>query len=87
MSRIQEEVDRNYEEFIKELPNIIRDHRGQYALMKNGKIINYFSTAADARMAAEAFIKDDLFSIQQVTDAPVDLGYFNYAVHVDTVQS
>jgi hypothetical protein len=87
MPSIQEEVDRNYEAFIKELPNIIRDHRGQYALMKDEKIINYFSTAADARMAAEAFIKDGLFSIQQVTDAPVDLGYFNYAFPVDTVSS
>jgi hypothetical protein len=87
MPSIQEEVDRNYEAFIKELPNIIRDHRGQYALMKNGRIINYFSTAADARMAAEAFITDGLFSIQQVTDAPIDLGYFNYAVHINNVQS
>jgi hypothetical protein len=55
--------------------------------MKDEKIINYFTTAADARMAAEAFITDGLFSIQQVTDAPIDLGYFNYAVHIDSVQS
>jgi hypothetical protein len=87
MPSIQEEVNRNYEEFIKELPNIIRDHRGQYALMKNGMIINYFSTAADARMAAEAFITDGLFSIQQVTETTIDLGYFNYAVHINNVQS
>ena len=87
MPSIQEEVDRNYEAFIKELPNILRDHRGKYALMKDGKILNYFSTAADARMAAEAFISDGLFSIQQVTDTPIDLGYFNYAIRVDNVQS
>jgi hypothetical protein len=87
MSSIQEEIDRNYEIFIKDLPNLLRDHRGQYALMKDGKIINYFSTAADARMAAEAIIKDGLFSIQQVTDAAIDLGYFNYAFPSNTIQS
>jgi hypothetical protein len=80
MSNIQEEVDRNYEAFQKELPILITKYRGQYALMKDQKIINFFSTAEDARAAAVAFIPDHMFSIQQVIDAPIDLGYFNYAV-------
>jgi hypothetical protein len=87
MPAIQEEVDTNYEAFKKLLPSIIREHRGQYALMRDAKIIGYFSTAQDARAAAEAFISDGRFSIQQVTDTPIDLGYFNYAFPIDTVQS
>jgi hypothetical protein len=87
MPTIQEEVDHNYEEFQKLLPAVIRDHVGKYALMKEGKIINYFSTAEDARNAGEAAIPDGIFSIQFVTDAPVNLGYFNYAVPVDPIQS
>jgi hypothetical protein len=83
MPTIQEEVDKNYEEFLKLLPSIIRDHRGEYALMKDGKIITFFLTSVDARAAADSFITDGLFSIQQVTDLPIDLGYFNYAIHVD----
>ena len=87
MPTIQEEVDGNYEEFRKLLPSIIPDHRGQFALMKDRKILNFFSTAADARTAAESFISDGIFSIQQVTDLSIDLGYYNYAVPINNVQS
>ena len=80
MPTIQEEVDRNYEAFMKELPSLIKSHGGQFALMKDQKILNFFTTAEDARAAAVAFIPDKVFSIQQVTNTPIDLGYFNYAV-------
>jgi hypothetical protein len=80
MPTIQDEVDRNYDAFLRELPALIVSHRGQYALMKDEKIINFFSSAEDARAAAVAFIDDKVFSIQQVTDTPIDLGYFNYAL-------
>lgn len=76
----QEEVDRNYEEFLKLLPQILPAHRGQHALMKDGKVLGYYSTPQDANSAAETFIKDGLYSIQHVTDAPVDLGYFSRTV-------
>lgn len=77
---IQDEVDRNYEEFLKLLPTVIGSQRGKHALMKDGKIIGYFSSAEDARVAASSFISDGLYSIQQVTDASINLGFYNYAV-------
>jgi hypothetical protein len=80
MTKIQEEVDRNYEAFTRELSNIMGSHRGQFALMKDQKIINFFSSASDARAAAISFIPDKIFSIQQVIDTPIDLGYFYYAI-------
>lgn len=83
---IREEVDRNWEAFQKLMPTVIRDHRGQYALMMDEKIVNYFTTPVDARAAAELVCKDGLFSIQQVTDTPLDLGYFSYAVPVVRIQ-
>jgi hypothetical protein len=76
---IQQELDRNYEEFQKLLPTIIAQNRGRYALMRDGKIVNYFSTPVDARAAAEVIFTDSLFSIQPVTDMALDLGYFSYA--------
>ena len=79
---IQEEVDRNYEAFQKLLPTIIAEHRGKYALMRDEKIVNYFTTPIDAGAAAELLYPDGLFSIQHVTDAPLDLGYFSYAIPV-----
>lgn len=83
---IQEEVDRNYEAFLSLLPTIIGSHRDKYALMKGGKILGYYSSAEDARVAAATFIADGLFSIQQVTDMAINLGYFSNAVPVHSVQ-
>lgn len=78
---IQNEIDRNYEAFVKALPNLLASHRDQYALMKGGQILGFYSSAIDARTAAESFIPDKLYSIQKVTEAVVDLGFFSHAVH------
>jgi hypothetical protein len=85
MTDIQREVDENYDEFRKLLPSIIGQHRDKYALMKNRKILGYFSTAQDAREAATSFVPDGIYSIQQVTDTPINLGFFTYAIPLDTV--
>jgi hypothetical protein len=82
----QEEVDRNYEEFLKLLPSLLTTHRDKFALMKGGKILGFYSTANDAAVAGETFIPDGLFSIQQVTDSAINLGFFTRAIPVDTVQ-
>lgn len=86
-SRLQEEVDRNYEVFVRMLPGLIPSYSGKYALMKGGEVLGYYSSAIDARTAAERFISDKLYSIQRVTDSPVDLGYFSHAVHSCPIQS
>jgi hypothetical protein len=81
----QEEVDRNYDAFMKMLPELLTQHRGQHALMKDGKVLGFYSTPQDASSAAETFIPDGLYSIQHVTDAPVDLGYFSHALPLVSV--
>ena len=81
----QDEVDKNYEEFLKILPSILQHQRDRYALMRAGKIIGFFSSAMDARTAAKSFIPDGLFSIQRVTDMPVELGYFSRAVPLSAI--
>ena len=78
----QEEVDRNFAFFQAELPQIMPNYRGKYALIRNEKIENYFDTLVDAYTAGSQQFKDGLFSIQQVTDEPVDLGFFSHAVHL-----
>jgi hypothetical protein len=86
MSTIQEEVDKNFDAFLKLLPTLLLTHRDKYALMKNQEILGYYSSAEDARVAAENFIKDGVYSIQQVTDASIDLGFFTHAVPVNPIQ-
>jgi hypothetical protein len=82
-SAIIEEVDRNYEAFQKLLPTIDLTNREKFALMKDQRILGFYSTAEDARTAGATFIEDRRYSIQQATEGVVDLGFFNYAVPVD----
>jgi hypothetical protein len=80
MSEKREEVEKNYRAFQALLPGILAQHRDKYALMRHEKIVNYYSTMEDAYVTAVQFYPDGLFSIQKVTDVPVDLGYFSHAV-------
>jgi hypothetical protein len=78
----QQEVDQNYAAFEALLPAILPMHRGQFALMKDGQVLGYYSTATDARSAAEMAIRDGLFSIQHVTDSAINLGFYTDAMSV-----
>jgi len=88
MSNIQqEEVDKNWEAFQAILPSIIAQYRDKYALMKDKAILGYYSSPQDAKSAADSFIKDGIYSIQQVTDIAANMGFFTYAIPLDTLQS
>jgi hypothetical protein len=79
MSR-KEQVEMNYKAFQELLPNIPVEFHGKFALMKDGKIVGYFDTALDAYTAGQKLFKDEPFSIQEVIDALVDLGFFSHAI-------
>ncbi len=76
----REEVRRNYEAFMGQLPDLLASHKGMFALMRNGAIIEYFDTPGDAHRVGQKLFTDGLFSIQEITDSPVDLGFFSYAL-------
>ena len=78
----QDQVDTNYEAFLKEFPSIIGEHRDKYALMKDGQIFGFYATIQDAKTTAKKFLPGENFSIQKVTDVPVDLGFFSHAVPI-----
>jgi hypothetical protein len=81
MAEIQEEVKNNYEAFINMLPDLIESKRGKFALMRKQEIVDFFDTARDAYTAGQKlFTEDRLFSVQQIIDTPVDLGFFSYAM-------
>ena len=79
--RQREEVDRNYDAFVRMLGGILPDHRDQLALMKDGRIVGFFDTPRDALEAATEMIPDGIFSIQEVTDEPLDLGFWSHVGH------
>jgi hypothetical protein len=79
--RQKEAVERNYEAFRKLLPELLLTHRGKFALMRDGSAIEFFDTAGDAAIFGARQYPDLLFSVQEVSNASVDLGYFSHAVH------
>jgi hypothetical protein len=78
----QQEVDRNFAFFKAELPTILPQHMGKYALIRDKKIHGYFDTVVDAQTTGSKLFEDNLFSIQKVTNEIVDLGLFSHAVHL-----
>lgn len=78
--RKQEEVDKNLAFFLKELPNIPATYRGKFAVIRQQAIIGYYDTVGDAVKAAQTAYPDELYSVQQITDLPINLGYFSHAL-------
>jgi hypothetical protein len=78
----QEEVDRNFDFFQKQLPQLLPEHRGKFALIRDCKITSYYDTAQDAYTAGNQLFADGLFSIQRVTEEIGDLGFYSHAVHL-----
>ena len=78
----QEEVDRNFEFFQRQLSQLLPDHGGKFALIRDCQIIDFFDTAQDANTAGARLYSDGLFSIQKVTDEIGDLGFYSHAMHL-----
>jgi hypothetical protein len=76
----KDEVRSNYEAFLQKLPELIVTHRGKFALMHQRSIVEFFDSAGDAYRAGQKLFQDQQFSIQEVTDIPVDLGFFSHAL-------
>ena len=72
------EVDRNYDAFVSMLGTILPEHRDQLALMRDGKVVAYFDKPGDAHRAGMERFDDEIFSIQEVTDEPIDLGFWSH---------
>lgn len=81
LARQSREVDRNYDAFVRMLASIIDDHRDQLALMRDGEIVGFFETPREALEAATEQFPDQIFSIQEVTDEPIDLGFWSHVGH------
>ena len=75
------EIDRNLFAFLPEVPRLLADHAGEYAVLRHQRIVSLHEKLSEALETAQTQFLDGLFSIQQVTDKPVELGFFSYAGH------
>jgi hypothetical protein len=81
-ARQKRQVDENYDVFVRMLAGLLPEHQDELALMRDGKIIAFFESPADAYRTAVERFPDGIFSIQEVTDEPIDLGFWSHvAVH------
>jgi hypothetical protein len=80
----QQEVESNLEFFLREMPNLPLTVQGKFALLRHQAIAGYYDTVMDAVSVANAMYPDRIFSIQQVTNAATDLGYYSHAMPLGT---
>lgn len=76
----REELEKNYAAFTAQLPQLLQTHAGKFALMRDGKIVEFFDTARDAYVAGQKIHPDGVFSVQRVVEGSVDLGFFSHAM-------
>ena len=81
MSRLDDEVDLNYDAFVAELPGLLPRWRGKHALLRHAAVVEFFDSSAMALDAGRAQFADGIYSVQEVTDRPVDLGFYSHAIH------
>ena len=71
------EVDRNFDEFQKMLPDLMKTSPGKWALLRHRKVVDVFDTSGEAVAAGERRYSDGRFSVQEVSIHPVSLGWFS----------
>lgn len=71
----QRQIDGNYDAFQRSLSSVIGQHRDEFALMRDQSVVDFFRSAGDAYRAGLSRFSDGMFSIQEVTDQPIDLGF------------
>ena len=76
---LSQEVDQNYDYFQRHIASYMPRERGRFALIRHRKVIGFFDDPGEAAQEGAKRFKDDIYSIQEVTDAPVDLGLYSYA--------
>jgi hypothetical protein len=77
---IEVEIERNFAAFLDMLPELLKCGAGQYALFQSQKLEGVYPTAGEADRAGYERFKEEPYSIQLVTDEPIDLGFFSYAI-------
>ncbi len=78
-------VHDNYAAFVKLLPGLLDEHAGKFALLRDGKVEEYFDSARDAFVFGESKFEDGLFSVQEVTVVAADLGWSSRAANYAAV--
>lgn len=67
---MSKEID--YEFFKKNLPEYLKEHKGQFALIKNMKVHGFYSTLEDALKNGYTELQDDFIIQEVINEKPVN---------------
>lgn len=81
MDRRTQEVQSNYQFFQTVVASLMLEHEGKYALLHDRAVVSVYSRPLDAVIEGNRLYSDGLFSVQRVTDRPVDLGFLSNAAN------
>ena len=77
-SEIELEVDRNFEYFQTIVGSLLPANEGRFALLRHAGMDGLFDTVVDAARSGASRFLDGVFSVQEVTLQPVDLGFYSH---------
>ena len=77
---MQVEIQRNYAAFVDIVENLLPADFGRYALMHDRRLAGVFDSPGEAARTGFAKFGKAPYSIQIVTDEPVDLGFMSNAI-------
>jgi hypothetical protein len=75
----EREIDQNFQFFQGFVASLLPEKFGQFALLRARKVIGVYPRVADAMVAGHGSFADGIFSVQKVTDRPLDLGFLSHA--------
>jgi hypothetical protein len=73
------EIEENFSAFEGLLDTLLPARAGEFALLRHRDLVEVFPTAKEALTEGHQRFPDGLFSVQRVTDRPLDLGFLSYA--------
>ena len=80
MTSIRErEIDQNYQFFVGHVGKLLPQHEGRYALLRHASFVEAYTSVLEAINQGHSRFGDGVFSVQEVTDKPLDLGFFSHA--------
>lgn len=74
------EIQRNYAAFMNIVEDLLPTDFGKYALLHKQELRGVFDSPVDAARSGFANFGEKAYSIQVITDEPVDLGFMSNAV-------
>lgn len=80
VEKAKKEVNENYDFFRTQISQLKDEHLNEFALLHDKEISNFFINEDDAIKIGIEKYGEGSFSVQQVNDSHIELGYQSYVI-------